>query len=166
MSDNLLAVKLMRGANLTKSQCEIIKASTVETDYTTIKATMKRTFGESTGIGPSNTVNSSIPHIKTEPIFQSAHQIDGGKTCNGACKNTDQRGHQSRKEEEKDDEIFYGNYSNKGKYPVKNQKETVPGTKYLQGRNPLEAQGRLTRCGICDSVNHWRNKCPDRDMFT
>ena len=56
MSDNLLAIKLMRGANLTKSQSEIIKACTVNIDYTTIKATMKRTFGESTGIGTKSCI--------------------------------------------------------------------------------------------------------------
>ena len=26
--------------------------------------------------------------------------------------------------------------------------------------------GNITRCQICDSVNHWRNSCPDRNIST
>ena len=168
MSKNLLAVKLMRAANLTKSQCEIIKASTAVIDYDSIKATMKRTFGESTGLGGSST-DDVTQGIKIEPTFQSSH---GVSASNCACQKSCQEGHQSREEEK--EEMFYGNYS-KGKYSSrfqnqketasKYQKETVPGTKYLQGRNPLDPQGRLTRCSVCDSVNHWKNNCPDRDLF-
>ena len=41
----------------------------------------------------------------------------------------------------KEEEVFYGNY-NKGKYSFnKGKKETVPGTKYMQGKNPTDAQG-------------------------
>ena len=150
MSNNLLAIKLMRAANLTKTQCDIIKASTQETDYEAIKTTMKRTFGESTGIQCKPEESISAAHIKTEPIY---HQT------------TNEDGHQSGSEVETPEDIFY-NKNKQGKYSFNktNKKETVPGTKYMYGRNPTDVQGRITRCNICDSVNHWKSKCPDRDF--
>ena len=32
----------------------------------------------------------------------------------------------------------------------------------LRGRNPLDTYGKITRCNICDSINHWENECPDK----
>ena len=30
-------------------------------------------------------------------------------------------------------------------------------------KNPLDRNGLATRCKICDSFNHWQQKCPDKD---
>ena len=31
-----------------------------------------------------------------------------------------------------------------------------------RGRNPVDTTGQTTRCGICDSINHWARDCPDQ----
>ena len=31
------------------------------------------------------------------------------------------------------------------------------------GRNPLDATGMPTRCVICQSINHWKDRCPDKN---
>ena len=117
MSENLLALKLMRAANLTNSQQLLIKASTEDITYTTVKATMKRTFGESTGV--SDSIKSSSREgivIKSEPTLQSSH------TC-GACVCKDHKSHQSKDSDKEDsdeagEEVLYGRYSrnDKSKY--------------------------------------------------
>ena len=28
------------------------------------------------------------------------------------------------------------------------------------GKNPVDSRGNITRCGICDSINHWEANCP------
>ena len=33
-----------------------------------------------------------------------------------------------------------------------------------RGKNPLNKFGAQTRCRICQSVNHWENKCPDKEV--
>ena len=33
--------------------------------------------------------------------------------------------------------------------------------KKQRGQNPLDPYGNVTRCRICDSINHWQNECPD-----
>ena len=151
MSDNLLAIKLMRAANLTKTQCDIIKASTTETGYEAIKATMKRTFGESTGIQSPIDEASAFPgQIKTEPVFHLASS-------------SHEEGHQSFHDENFEDVLYNQNKQGKYSFNKSAKRETVPGTKYMVGKNPLDAQGRITRCNNCDSVNHWMSKCPDKD---
>jgi transposase InsO family protein len=156
MSDNLIAVKLMRGANLTKSQMEIIKASNAKIDYTTVKATMKRMFGESTGI--STYRNTETPFIKTEPTFQTSRN---GKMC--VCK----EGHQLESFDE-DEEVLHGSYRSQDKYRGNNSNKSRvhdnTRNHSSRGRNRLDLQGNITRCKICDSVNHWATKCPDRDL--
>ena len=29
------------------------------------------------------------------------------------------------------------------------------------GKNPVDSTGNITRCEICDSINHWAGNCPD-----
>ena len=32
------------------------------------------------------------------------------------------------------------------------------------GKNPVDSRGYITRCGICESINHWAANCPnDKD---
>ena len=33
-----------------------------------------------------------------------------------------------------------------------------------KGTNPLDRQGRKTKCAICSSVFHWVKDCPYRDV--
>ena len=156
ISENLLAVKLMRAANLTNSQQQMIKAATAKIDYTNIKATMKRTFGESTKIE-----DNMAPTIKTEPTFQTS--------CKGACACAcEDKGHQRSKiwYEEECDEVLYGEHRNRDKYNYGNYNRNSKfnqTSKFQQkkGRNPLDPQGNLTRCNICESINHWAAHCPD-----
>ena len=32
-----------------------------------------------------------------------------------------------------------------------------------RAKNPLDRNGLAPRCKICDSFNHWQQKCPDKD---
>ena len=31
-----------------------------------------------------------------------------------------------------------------------------------KGKNPVDSDGKISRCTWCDSVNHWADKCPDK----
>ena len=169
MSENLLASKLMKAANLTRSQQQIIKASTEDITYTNVMATMKRTFGESTGIGEGVTDNEDMegPVIKKEPTLQASHKY----LCDCVPKN--QRNHQAQ--EESCDEVLYGcnlKFSQKFKGKTgtrdsfrKSQSSDSGNSRTYQkkGRNPLDKQGNITRCHVCESINHWASSCPDRE---
>ena len=78
---------------------------------------------------------------------------------------------QIKEEPEDPSETLYGAYSKR-----KNPKYTdcSPSQRYDQsssypkrrGRNPLDIYGNVTRCSICDSINHYQKYCPDRDINT
>ena len=98
ISANLLAVKLIRGAMLTKTQQEVIQAAGLNMTYDVVKATMLRMFGESTGLNSTK--------IKTEPTF---HQTKHLSNCSGgACNCNKLMGHHSSSESTSDEETYYG----------------------------------------------------------
>ena len=161
ISQNLLGIKLMRACNLTKSQCENIRASTLTSDYEALKTTMKRTFGESTLL-QSTVKDGPSTSIKIEPTYTASKTPED--ICR-SCKDREREGHHAENTDDSEEEaVFYESFR-KGKFQQKNLKETVPGTKYMQGRNPVDKFGRITRCSICDSVNHWKSRCPDKDYI-
>ena len=67
-SETQLALRLMKTANITETQCEIIKASTPNFDYASIKQTMKRTFRNVTDV--KQTGDLFYPGSKLDNNFQ------------------------------------------------------------------------------------------------
>ena len=159
ISVNSLAVKLIWGAMLTETQQEVIQAAGLNMTYDVVKATMLRMFGESTGLNSTK--------IKTEPTF---HQTKHLSNCSGgACNCNKLMGHHSSSESTSDEETYYGRNKRYWKkkdnrnYREKSDTENYNKFRKSKGRNPLDSQGKITRCNICESVNHWASKCPDRD---
>ena len=35
-----------------------------------------------------------------------------------------------------------------------------------KGKNPLDHYGNVTKCTICESINHWADACPDGQYFS
>lgn len=75
-----------------------------------------------------------------------------------------------RVKEEDSEEIesgtFYGSQYRLNRYGPNNkfQQQTYrkPVPKKRIGRNLLDIYGNVTRCRLCDSINHWEQSCPDR----
>jgi hypothetical protein len=68
--------------------------------------------------------------------------------------------------ESKQSEVFYrgiqgGLYGNSG-YELRCSNSIQQSPKKQDGKNPKDIYGKVSRCRICDSVNHWQNYCPDR----
>ena len=34
--------------------------------------------------------------------------------------------------------------------------------RFPKGKNPLDSKGNITRCSLCESMNHWALDCPDK----
>ena len=145
MSKDLIAYRLLKAANLSETQQHIIRATVTEFTYDQVKEAIKKIFGNKSS-------NDESLNIKTENINQ-------------ACLN----------EYPCEEEINYGYAYNKypnsrfnrgnSRFPARNS--VVPNQdrrmySKQRGKNPLDAQGNVTRCAICSSINHWANKCPDR----
>ena len=84
--------------------------------------------------------------------------------------------HTSTKEEEgikiKQEEAFIA--KNFSRYQRPSRPGTATSTNYQKstwqqmteqrGTNPLDRQGRRTRCVVCESVFHWAKHCPHKDQ--
>ena len=104
ISQNLLGIKLMRAANLSKSQIENIKASTATTDYEALKETMKRTFGKSTLLQPSDLSENFKQTVKIEPTFTTSKSSE--ESC-CSCKLKEREGHHAENSDDSDEETVY-----------------------------------------------------------
>ena len=83
--------------------------------------------------------------------------------------------------EVKEEETFYGNRRGKwSKYSKNRPGRSDSPTNYHRynsykyssygkpknnkGRNPLDEYGKITRCSLCESVNHYKKDCPDKEF--
>ena len=60
-------------------------------------------------------------------------------------------------------EVFYNKYQsnnkNKTSFARNSYKDSVQ-----KGTNPLDRQGRRTKCAVCSSTFHWVKDCPQKDV--
>ena len=78
----------------------------------------------------------------------------------------------------KDEQVYYGNNSTRGRFNnykrsnsnSKQWKYNCPGTqhksmnndKYGRKTNPVNSNGNITKCSICQSIYHWYKECPHK----
>ena len=65
---------------------------------------------------------------------------------------------------EQEDTFYFNNMKNRRPYYQNKYKQSGSSSynRGKKGKNPLDKSGNITRCAICESVNHWANQCPDR----
>ena len=62
----------------------------------------------------------------------------------------------------RDDSFKWKKYVEENKYRY----DKYQGSFRKKSKNPLDSNGKVTRCWICDSVNHWSRQCPDRESYS
>ena len=62
----------------------------------------------------------------------------------------------------RDDSFKWKKYVEENKYRY----DKYQGSFRKKSKNPLDSNGKVTRCWICDSVNHWSKQCPDRESWS
>ena len=113
---------------------------------------MKEGMRKYLGAGTSQPASRTSGAIKVEPVFLSAST------------NTSQN-QPSESSEETD--VFFGSKNNyRGKPSTGYARKSYPrkrGAVSNRGRrtNPLDKDGNITRCNICESIFHYRQDCPD-----
>ena len=174
ISDDLLGFRLLKAANLSTRDEQLIKATVSDIKYEEIKTKLTKIFSEQNTPSPSNV------EIKTEPTFhtqQANYEINVQEF-------TDYYGEdQELNSDESTNNTFYGNYrsnqfTNRGRGKQRFQQnneasgssytsnwrrpDQTPRKRLTKGKNPPDRSGMPTRCAICQSINHWAQYCPDR----
>ena len=152
ISTEVLAYRLIKSANVTASQEQLIKATIDKIDYDTMAKQLKKVFK---GVNPSFQDTGS--NIKEEP----EDIIIPNDTLYGARYDQGYQGRSDRnRNNEGQDQGFDRNWDS---YSAQKESfETQLKQTKVRGKNPLDMYGNVTRCSLCDSINHWRKYCPDR----
>ena len=147
LSSDVLAFRVLKSANLSQAHEQLAKATISDLKYDLMVTQLKKIFSDVT----CSSSGSSSVEVKMEPTF---HCCGSG---NDVCGNIQQS--------------FYGNTNKKGfnKSFMPKPNSSRQNNNYKQkkkGRNPLNEKGEVTRCVICESVNHWASNCPDKVYYS
>ena len=136
LSTDIMAYRLLKSANLSEAHEQLAKATIPSLTYEDMKMQLKKKFGDVT----QNKFDASdLGAIKSESSFYQSNAR--GNNFNRYKKKPNRPWENKKK-----------GWQNRDQTRVKSPK---------QGRNPLNKKGEVSRCDICDSINHWASNCPD-----
>ena len=183
LPDPVIAFMLLASCKLTEEKVQLVMSAVINVTYDGMKETIKRVFGDKVGCGD---VNSDL---KIEPVFEAEAKSEceslysrGGSS--GRRPHQRGRGWHSRGQQSGYSQRGgYGEqsgYSQRGGY---SQRDGYGGQRgsYSSGNtqragynssnggqqsarrrtNPVDGDGNVTRCVVCDSRFHWVRDCPD-----
>ena len=163
LSENVLAYRLLKSANLSESQQQLLIATVQDNTYEGMKNQIRKVFVGKLE-GPSLTVKTEPEDIHLNQRFKEKfprrnwtpnHEPD--------FKNSSRNWNSQGSYENKGQRTWYRNKEPERKPQL--QEEVSQKIKSLRKKanNPTDRYGNITRCWICDSVNHYARYCPDRD---
>ena len=154
MSSDILAYRLLRSANIPEHQEQLARATVKELSYAEMKSQLKKIFGDTSASNGESTM------VKVEPTYEAHTEYD---TMYGQSYN--RRGFsRSRPFQRGTWRPGRGGSASAstGRGFVRGSGARTP----VKGRNPLDEYGKMTKCSICESVNHWAASCPDAQYFS
>lgn len=151
LSEHVLAYRLLKSANLSDAETQLVKATISKMDYDTMVTQLQKVFN-------SGASQMSAMKIKEEPSDSTPSETYyGGNRKDQRYGRNDSYRYQRNSEQNppgrNNDDSRYSSQ----RYP----EQQTP--KKRRGKNPLDSNGNVSRCRICDSINHWRIACPDRE---
>ena len=152
ISDDLLAYRIIKSANLNEQDEKVVKATISALTYDVVKEKLKSIFNDAstscTNASSSTSCSKSLSSVKTEDVFELE------ETEQSHEKTFYTRGRGS----------FQRNYRGKGR--GRGQASARGKNNYFKktndGKNPLDEEGNHTQCLICKSIFHWAPKCPHK----
>ena len=175
MSEDLKAYRLLKSANLDANHEKLIKATVSDLNYDEVRSKLIKIFSEDSFI-PINELGSLS--IKEEPTFHTSERDA-----------QDIPEDDERYFTEDEESTYYTKQNRSGyKFPYRqsstfnrnriphnkrdspsdssNWRQEQPEKKSVikYAKNPVDKNGRITRCSICESVNHWHQSCPDKPL--
>ena len=184
MLDDLLAYRLLKAANLTTRDEQLVKATITELNYEIVKSKLTKVFSDESELTPPD-VKSEV-QIKSDTTFHTLNKFDETPYTQTY---PDHRNKEEGQYHEENYETIYTRGRDQNRpfrscYPPTNQtgfnrhsanQSNSSNTNWRspnienrwttprQPKNPIDRNGLPTNCAICDSFNHWQQQCPDND---
>ena len=147
LSEPVLAFRLLISANLTEHQESLVRATIAKIDYKSMVLQLKKVVGNQI-------------HFDSIGIKEENEEILPNDTYYGG-KYSNRKGNWRNPKEKQ--QSYYEDYRSLGKERyAEDSSNNHHKVRKFRGRNPIDPYGKITRCRICDSINHWENKCPDK----
>ena len=163
VSDDVLAFRLLKAANLPSHQEQLAKATVGDLKLENMKAQLKRIFGLHSDVSSGSVkFEDDMPALEPDDTkmvaYGSAYRGRGGYNFRGDARfRSSFRGNDG------------GNFRGRPSYSPRGQSyrgsDNIRGNLSSQrrGKNRLDPNtGLVSRCFECDSVNHYGFDCPDR----
>ena len=141
---------LLKSANLSEQHEQLAKATASDLKCDVMKDQLKKIFGDLSCIPPTS---SSVSQAQVEDINQVDDHQEVNPTMYQSYKGKYQ---QSRGGRNRTHGRGRSGGRGQGQYAFSHKGKPKRGT------NPLDDDGNLTRCSICESINHWAQSCPDK----
>ena len=171
MSDDLLAYRLLKAANLSSNHEQLVKATVTDLNYDEVKNKLTKIFSDES-TAPSPELQGL--QIKQE-TFHTAHDKP-------PCDTDAEADEDNESLHSEEDEVYYAdsrkysqrnNYRGRSSFRGRNPGRSSNSNNWrtdrsddrkrgTRAKNPPDRNGRTSRCSICDSGNHWVQRCPDR----
>ena len=145
-ADGILAYKLLINARISKEKQTMCRATMGTLTFENIKKQLK-VIHDVTGhtLYSCNSNNDTSVKVKEESNLEN---------------------------ESDENDVFYTNYRGRGfgrfgrRRGIGNRSYGSARSFEMKGKkkkNPVDSQGRITRCSVCESVYHWWRECPERE---
>ena len=185
-SDDLLAYRVLKNANLSETHEQLVKATVKELKYKEVKEKLNSVFCESTNSLPTQNEKIKIEDINyasgiQDPnhYYEDYNTTDWNQEEDELYQTTESQAENSL-EHTWYNQPFQNSYGRFRGRPQRyhsrpNRFQSRGGRSYRpffrpnpprfpmkQGRNPADQNGQTTRCALCQSINHWAQDCPDK----
>lgn len=145
LPDAVVAYMLLSSCSLTPSNVHLVMSALNKVTYESMKAIIMRVFGSEVKQNTEISDCNSSLEIKTEPTFpvENSHE-----SFYSATRSVSRGGYRGRY-----------NRSNGGRNRSRNNSNRGGAVKDKRS-NPLDNNGNISRCNICESKFHWAAHCP------
>ena len=146
LSSDILTYRLQKSVNLEDTQEQLIRATVKELTYDAMQLQLKKIFGDK----DSDLAKASGVNVKME-----------SNTFYGEADDVVEDVYYQRNQPSN---IRYNNNNNNR---GRSNRSRRGGRSYGRGvlkrhKNPIDSHGNISRCRICESINHWEDDCPDK----
>ena len=162
MSEDILAYRVLKAANLTLKEERLLKATVGSLKYDEVVKQLKKVFtiksieakggkeikevkteaGNEEGVGePEETYFNKGVKFKYNR-YNNNSPWRGNRGYNASNQQSNSRGQP---------------------YQANSRGQYQPSSRGRRGRNPVDRFGNQTKCSICQSINHYAKDCPDRN---
>ena len=166
MSDDLLAYRLLKAASLDSTHEKLIKATVSDLIYDEVRTKLIKIFSDDSSI-PTNEFETL--KIKEEPTFYGKERFESTDEDEKYATDDEEGTYftkrsfaKQRPRADAQKSVRMRNFSSSRR----ENPSSTPNWRHKQtstkvAKNPIDRNGRISRCSICESVNHWQQECPD-----